>query len=913
MNVTFQSKIVILIFLMVILNALGMIFLVSPIVQKNTLQMEEKNGKAKLDHIYELIQKTDNDLQKFKEDATENYKNKLKDLTNSAETILLKFYDMYKSGKLTEEEAKKQALNWMKDIRYGKSDYFFVSDYNSVLISHPELMGRDFSNVKDVYGNLIVPNIVKVALEENDGFTSYWWRRIGETEPSEKLTYSKHFPQWKWVFGTGVYIDDIEKEIKKKRDQLFYDVRQWILTTKIGKTGYLYIFDDKHNIVIHPNGNIEGKNLKGMKVPKTDDKYITTELMKAADTTGELYYYWDKPEDPGNYNYYKVSWVKYYKPLGLYISSSAYMDDLNETSVMIRKKVIYVSSAIMLILLFIAVVFTRKLIKPVKQLGMVASQVSGGNFSVRSRIATNDEIGLLSKDFDEMLDKLVATQTEIENINKNLENTIEMRTKELSDEKNKISVLLNNSDEGFLMVDSALTVGSQFSKKCIYIFGKNIGGLNIDNLLFEGSAVREREKFRSNLMELFEEEDTFKVECILSLIPSDFTIKDRYYAVKYKLIDKNSMMLVISDITSKKNLEKSLDEERKNLKFIVTAINYKNDILGLIKEFKEYCETQTSGILNGCLLDSALSKLYREIHTFKGNFMQYEFVYTPSALHTLEQELMNQKQNILSGNVSLNGLMEMNVCMEALQKDIAILKTNLNKDFLESEKTYEISKAQVVRFKRFLKIAAERSPELSVIFNKLYGALDEIQSVDFKTMLMPYTNMSFQLAQRLGKELKPFDIDGDDILVKPDLYYNFCKNMVHLFRNAVDHGIEMPEERIIAGKDEKGMLICKVLKKDQNMIEIVFKDDGKGLDIEKIRRKICEKENLDDICISFDKALEYIFEYGFTTKDSATDLSGRGVGLSALKMSVEDMGGIVTVTSQTGEGTVFRIVLPYIQ
>lgn len=912
MKFTFQSKVVMLIFIIVILNALGMIFLISPIVQKNTLEMEEKNGKAKLEHIYDLIQKTDSDLKKFKEDATENYKNKLKDLTLSAEGILMKFYNLYKSGKLTEDEAKKQALDWMKDLRYGKNDYFYISDYNSVLISHPELMGRDFSEVKDVYGNLIVPNLVKVALEKNEGFTSYWWRRIGEDTPSEKLTYSKHFPQWKWVFGTGVYIDDIDKEIKRKKEQLLDGLRQWILITKIGKTGYLYIFDNKHNLIIHPNQNIEGKNLKEMKIPKTDDKYITTELMKVAKGSGELYYYWDKPEDPSNYNYYKVSWVKYYEPLGLYISSSAYMDDLNQTSVAIKKKVIYISSAIMLFSLFITFFITRKLINPIKQLGNTASQIRSGNLSVRSRIMTNDEIGLLSREFDEMLDKLVDTHTEIENLNKNLENTVEIRTKELSEEKNKISVLLNNADEGFFMIDNTLKIGSQFSKKCVDIFQTQIDGCKIDQLLFGDSAGGEKELFKKNISGLFKEEDSFKVECILSLMPSEFIIKERFYTAKYKLIDKSSMMIVFSDITNKKKLEQSLDDERKRLKFVVGAVKYKNEVLTLIEEFRDYCNKQIYGVLKGCLLEDTLSRCYREIHTFKGNFLQYDFVYTPSALHVLEQELANQKQR-RAENVVLHEQINMNGCVEALQKDIIILKENLNKDFLDSSKTYEIPVEQISKFKNRLKFAAEKAPAISDILNELYNRIEKIQLVDLKKMLTTHTKMSIQLAQRLGKEIKHFDIKGDNILVKPELYHNFSKNMVHLFRNAVDHGIETPEERIFSGKDEAGAISCEVVKKDENIIEIIFKDDGKGVDLEKVREKISIKNGLKTDSLSFDEILSYIFEDGMTTKDSATELSGRGVGLSSFKGSVEELGGFIKVNSFTGVGTTFKIVLPYIR
>ncbi len=912
MKINFYTKTIILILFIVTINAAGMFFLIVPLVKENAFQMEENYVKAQLDKIYDLIKRTDEDLKTYKQESVKRYQNKLKDLTMTVESQLYKFYELYKTGKLTEEEAKKQALNWVKDLRYGKNDYFFISDYNSVLISHPELMNKDFSEVKDVYGTIIVPNLVKKAREEHEGFTTYWWRRLGQERPSEKLTYSRHFPAWQWVFGTGVYIDDIETEIQKKKEQLFDKLREIIKKTKIAKTGYMYIFDQSHNLIIHPNSNIEGKNLRQMKMPRTDDRYITTELMKAAESTKELYYYWDRLEDPGNYSYYKISWIKYYEPLGLYICSSAYIDELNASSEQIKTKIIYISSILLLISIGFGFLVSRKLIRPIELLGEAAKKIGSGNLTVRSNIKSNDEIGLLSREFDEMIDKLVASQMAMEHLNKNLEDTVDMRTMELTEQKEKISALLDHSDEGFLMINNDLSVDSEYSNECINIFKKEISGLKLDDLLFDDTKSATKEHFRKNMQGLFNEKDSFKIECILSLMPSEFSIHNHYYKIKYKLIDSNRMMLIMFDITKQKKLEKAIERERKRLKLVVTAVRYKNEIVELIHDYEEFCHLKASDILNkDSSTNDIFVNIYRKLHTLKGNFAQFEFIALPETLHKMEQELLDIKEQNRLSKATLLETVNFADCRRAFEEDISVLKESLGRNFMETSKTFCATQYQLTEILRLLREAMAQAPAIKELLQGICLNIETIQSIDIKTMLAPYSKMSLQLAHRLGKELEPFEIEGDTILVKPELYQNVTKNMVHLFRNAVDHGLELPDERNTAGKDETGKISCTVSRKDY-YIEIVLKDDGRGVDTDKLRQKISTQTDADAQKLSDDEIMEYLFVDGITTKDSATELSGRGVGMSALKASIEELGGTITVSSEKGAGTTFTIAMPYL-
>ncbi len=338
------------------------------------------------------------------------------------------------------KKLRKEVIELVNKIRYDDNNYFFISDYNSVLISHPYLQGKDFSHVKDIHGNLIVPPMVAIARKNGEGFTSYWWEK-NKKDPTiyEKLSFSKDFPQWKMVIGTGVYIDGIEKEIKKRKHQLFEQLKKIMENTKIGKTGYIYIFNNKGIMLIHPNNNIEGIDIRKLKNPGTDHN-IYNDLVKAAATTGELRYKWDKPDDKGHYIYDKISWIKYVPSLGLYIASSAYINEFKDSSKKLIKVIISLSIFILLISLFISSIFFKKLLHPLSDLSNLANSVIKGDYSIRADIKTNDEIGFLSKNFNKMVET-------IEDNIQNLDMKVEEKTKELENLNNKLEKAKNKAEE----------------------------------------------------------------------------------------------------------------------------------------------------------------------------------------------------------------------------------------------------------------------------------------------------------------------------------------------------------------------------------------------------------------------------------------------------------------------------------
>ena len=134
--------------------------------------------------------------------------------------------------------------------------------------------------------------------------------------------------------------------------------------------------------------------------------------------------------------------------------------------------------------------------------------------------------------------------------------------------------------------------------------------------------------------------------------------------------------------------------------------------------------------------------------------------------------------------------------------------------------------------------------------------------------------------------------------------------MVHLIRNAVDHGIEKPDERLSKGKNEIGVIEIVCENKDDHLITIQIKDDGKGIDIERMSQKgvalkLINKEELSKM--NYEDKLNLIFLPNFSTKEDVTEISGRGIGMDVVKKSTKLLGAEFEIKTELGKGTTFTM------
>ncbi len=194
----------------------------------------------------------------------------------------------------------------------------------------------------------------------------------------------------------------------------------------------------------------------------------------------------------------------------------------------------------------------------------------------------------------------------------------------------------------------------------------------------------------------------------------------------------------------------------------------------------------------------------------------------------------------------------------------------------------------------------------------------ELQTVVMRARMLPiakvfnkFPRMVRDLAREMNKEVELL-IYGEETEVDKSVIEHIYDPLVHLIRNAIDHGIEPPEERIRLGKPEKGKIILKA-EHEGNYIVITVEDDGRGIDPEKIRRKVIEKKLVTEQeanSISDKDILNFIFLPGFSTASKVTNVSGRGVGLDVVKANITKLNGMIDLQSTPGQGTKFILKLP---
>ncbi|MFZ0943933.1 MAG: cache domain-containing protein [Syntrophobacteraceae bacterium] len=161
--------------------------------------------------------------------ATKVYRDKQTDLRSVTEVAfsLMEVYESrVKSGELTLEDAQKRAALRIKGLRYSGQEYFWINDFGPTMIMHPfkpELDGKDLRDFADPKGKHLFVEFVKVCKENKGGFVDYMWPKPGESKPVPKISYVRAFDPWGWIIGSGVYIDDIERELSGIR-KLFLGV-----------------------------------------------------------------------------------------------------------------------------------------------------------------------------------------------------------------------------------------------------------------------------------------------------------------------------------------------------------------------------------------------------------------------------------------------------------------------------------------------------------------------------------------------------------------------------------------------------------------------------------------------------------------------------------------------------------------
>lgn len=205
----------------------------------------------------------------------------------------------------------------------------------------------------------------------------------------------------------------------------------------------------------------------------------------------------------------------------------------------------------------------------------------------------------------------------------------------------------------------------------------------------------------------------------------------------------------------------------------------------------------------------------------------------------------------------------------------------------------------------------ERLELLERHIRDMQDSIMSIRMVPMDSIYSKFPKVVRDISKKLGKKVE-FKHYGDNVEIDKAMIEGLTDPLMHIIRNSLDHGIEMPEDRIKAGKSDTGTISISAEQANGQMI-ITIEDDGKGVDSERVAQKALEKGQIDENQFSSmshnDKAL-LIFGAGLSTADQITDISGRGVGMDVVKTNIHKLGGIIKLDTELGKGTVITIMLP---
>lgn len=503
---------------------------------------------------------------------------------------------------------------------------------------------------------------------------------------------------------------------------------------------------------------------------------------------------------------------------------------------------------------------------------------------------------------EDVIKDLETAKAELENYSKNLEKMVADRTRELSRLNQTMSALLDSLGQGFFIFDKEGTCFDVSSKACL----DTIEGVPNGKKIWDALQLpqSQHEGIKKWMMTLFMEMLPF--EDLAPLGPTTYQhtqgkhISLEYFPLTMQGGGLEGVVVVASDITSLVEAQRQAEQEKENAKLIIHLVKSKKEIARFIRDSEDMFANLKQQLQSP---QPDFDAVFRYLHTLKGGAASYSIQKMTELCHQAEGAV-NQHTKTPDANSF------------PLIKDLSQQVESSFRTFLAEAK--EILGAQALAADRSIEVT---SSQLQNVIQKLESAkMNSAMAADFlreKFMMESvgsffesYQELSLRVAEKEGKKLKPVSLEGADIPVVPEIYSPLFATFVHAFRNAVDHGIEFPEIRQEQNKDSEGKISVSFSLLENSKLQIIVKDDGAGINPEKIRTKL-ESRGIDTKKENDSQVIQHIFDSQFSTREVVTETSGRGVGMDAIRSAALNLGGECYVKSQPGHGTELFVIVPY--
>ena len=503
---------------------------------------------------------------------------------------------------------------------------------------------------------------------------------------------------------------------------------------------------------------------------------------------------------------------------------------------------------------------------------------------------------------EDVILQLQKAQVELQNYSKNLEKMVEERTQEISSLNRTMTALLDSLKQGFFLFDAEGMCLPVSSKACKTVLEMDPKGKKI----WEVFKIPENkvESFKKWMQTIFGEMLPF--EDLAPLGPAhfphshDLKVQLDYFPLRSEDQKLKAIVVVATDITDLVQAQKEAENEKARVQKILSVVQNKRQLRSFFLESEDWLRVLEKEVQKEIVLwDIELTK--RALHTLKGNASLYSLTEVSHTAHQTESFLVEQPPEKWAQELS-HALIDL---QSGLQNFKVEVQNIMGEQALASDRRIELPQSELQRIADVLRLWSKGKVLADTLHRKYF--CESLQS-----FFSPFNEIMKKTASSLGKEILPLEVHGADFPVIPQNVSTFFSVLVHCFRNSVDHGIEDPATREAAGKNRAGQIrvTTELITNDgQNFVQILIQDDSGGIDPEKVKKKLiskgisCENETPHQI-------IQHIFDPSFSTKEEVSEISGRGVGLDAVKSAVLELSGKLHVESELGRGSKFVFSFP---
>jgi two-component system, chemotaxis family, sensor kinase CheA len=541
------------------------------------------------------------------------------------------------------------------------------------------------------------------------------------------------------------------------------------------------------------------------------------------------------------------------------------------------------AGGVLVISILLAALIARGVTRSVSSLSEAARRVrEDKDFSVRATKISSDELGVLTEAFNEMLGGIQARDTELEEHRHNLEALVAARTAELSARNEAMRIVLDNVEEGLATINLDGSLARETSASFARWFGAPVDGATLGQHMArvnEDAGLTFRLGWDSII------EDVLPWELSLEQMPRKLRTNGRHYELTYRPIMQdsklNAALMVVADVTELLERERRAAEQQEALKVFEHIMQDRHGFNEFMLEAGRLVDLTRKP--EAC----TVQELMRAVHTVKGNCAIFGVQSIASIAHDLESFIVEQQA--VPEPAALAALHE---AWEKFSKRIQELHG-------DDEDVLELHQSELARV---IENIERRAPH-----EQLAAQVRELTFEPVQRRFMRLADRAKALAARLGKDDLVIEQDGGNVRLPVEPWAEFWGAFVHVVRNAVDHGLESSRERKEAGKQGPAKLrfVCRV---QDSECQIELSDNGHGVAWERIREKA---QGLGLPHATREQLVAAMFTDGLSTREQASDTSGRGVGMSAVREACSTLGGRIEVISEPGQGTTFRFCMPY--